>query len=657
METTRLKTEEDCNQYELPSSANTNGCAPYAYTQLNNVVIEEIGSNIGCGNDSITITEKLKKEMWQQLGVAGPVVMGNLMEYLTPLLSLIFVGHMGKMKYAGASSTTSMTTSLGYILMVGMATAMETLCGQAYGAQEYHMLGIFLQQGLITLLGACVPLSIIFINMGHVLRLFKQDPQICEMAGKYARGLLPSLFAFAILQPLGRFLQMQSIVWPEVWSSTFSVMFHAFTCWLTISKMGLGFVGAAVSTSVSLWANVGILLLYIKLSGVCKKTWQGFSIHCIHGMKHFLKLSLASSLMICLDYWCFSILILLAGLLPNPQREISALSICLRVSNEIGAGRTGAARLSIFNAMGITLVQSICVSITLFSTRNTLGRVFSNDKDVIGEVSRIIPILSVAAILDGLQAVISGVASGCGWQNLGACASMFALYFVGLPSGIVMAFFFHMRGKLSMEDQMTNSTFLDWVSLLLHADQQLRSKEHMSTSSKKPTTPRGKSKLTEEEMKYKYQKVRMPESQAECSMDVRDSELGHIDMDEFWVRTQKVTRSPWMDKLIGSALHFAGGILVSAVNNEFMMPGLPSTQEAACQKVKLDPIHVPQIEDIYIDVLHEVEIRRKDHSQLALAEIIQYGVAIVLEGFQTTEDEVDKVYNDIDGGQLALPSH
>ncbi|KAH9319337.1 hypothetical protein KI387_021106, partial [Taxus chinensis] len=101
--------------------------------------------------------------------------------------------------------------------------------------------------------------------------------------------------------------------------------------------------------------------------------------------------------------------------------------------------------------------------------------------------------------------------------------------------------------------------------------QQLSSEEHMSTSSKRPTKSKGKAKLTEEEMKYKYQRVRMPDSQAECDLDIRDSELGHIDMEEFWVRTQKVTRSPWMDKLIGSALHFAGGIPVSAVNNEFMM--------------------------------------------------------------------------------------
>ncbi|GLJ18129.1 hypothetical protein SUGI_0320240 [Cryptomeria japonica] len=480
-----LRTEENCNQYELATLPNINRCAPYAYIQLSNAVVEEIESNSSSDNYSITVVERLKEEMWQQLGLAGPMVMVNVMEYLTPLLALIFVGHMGEMEFAGAALATSMATSLGYILLVGMATAMETLCGQAYGAQEYHMLGIFLQQGLITLLGACVPLSIIFVNMGYILRLFKQDPQICEAAGKYTWGLLPGLFAYATLQPLGRFLQMQSIAWPEVWSSAITVVLHIFTCWLTIYKMQLGFVGAAVSTSVSLWANVGILLLYIKLSGVCKNTWQGFSKHCIHGIKHFLKLSLASSLMICLDYWCFSILALLAGMLPDPQREISALSICmnitslyymvpmgiglavsLRVSNEIGAGRTGAVRLSILVALGITLVQAIFVSVTLFSLRNILGRVFSNKKDVIGDVSRIIPILSVAAILDGLQAVLSGVASGCGWQNLGAYASVFALYFVGLPSGIVLALFFHMRGK-GLWIGITGGMLLQTLMLLL----------------------------------------------------------------------------------------------------------------------------------------------------------------------------------------------
>ncbi|KAH9320769.1 hypothetical protein KI387_015408, partial [Taxus chinensis] len=90
--------------------------------------------------------------------------------------------------------------------------------------------------------------------------------------------------------------------------------------------------------------------------------------------------------------------------------------------------------------------------------------------------------------------------------------------------------------------------------------QQLNSKEHMSTSARGIPNPKARPSSQRKKMKYKYQRVRMPDSQAECDLDIRDSELGHIDLEEFWVRTQKVTRSPWMDKLIGSALHFAGGI-------------------------------------------------------------------------------------------------
>ncbi|KAH9328200.1 hypothetical protein KI387_000308, partial [Taxus chinensis] len=79
------------------------------------------------------------------------------------------------------------------------------------------------------------------------------------------------------------------------------------------------------------------------------------------------------------------------------------------------------------------------------------------------------------------------------------------------------------------------------------------------------------------------------------------------------------------------------------LNLKHDFPARPTFDPRSClPKAKLDPIHVPQIEDIYIDVLHEAELRRKDHSRLALAEIIQYGVAIVPKGFQTTEDEVDK---------------
>ncbi|KAH9327554.1 hypothetical protein KI387_007732, partial [Taxus chinensis] len=60
--------------------------------------------------------------------------------------------------------------------------------------------------------------------------------------------------------------------------------------------------------------------------------------------------------------------------------------------------------------------------------------------------------------------------------------------------------------NISMENQIADTDFFNWVSLLIVANQQLSSEEHMSTSSKRPTKSKGKAKLTEEEMKYKYQR-------------------------------------------------------------------------------------------------------------------------------------------------------
>ncbi|KAH9304705.1 hypothetical protein KI387_009109, partial [Taxus chinensis] len=59
-------------------------------------------------------------------------------------------------------------------------------------------------------------------------------------------------------------------------------------------------------------------------------------------------------------------------------------------------------------------------------------------------------------------------------------------------------------------------------------------------------------------------------------------------------------------------------------------------------KEKMYQIHVLEIEDIWIDLTHEINIRQKDHSRLALEEIIHYGVAIVPKKFKETDQEIDQ---------------
>jgi MATE family multidrug resistance protein len=170
--------------------------------------------------------------------------------------------------------------------------------------------------------------------------------------------------------------------------------------------------------------------------------------------------------MTCLEWWLFELLILCSGLLPNPKLETSVLSICLttaalhyvipagvsaavstRVSNKLGAGDPQVARVSVLAGLCIWLVESAILSTVLFTCKNFVGYAFSNSKEVVDYVADLSPLLCLSFVLDGLTAVLNGVARGSGWQHIGAWANVVAYYLVGGPVGIYLAFGLGLNGK------------------------------------------------------------------------------------------------------------------------------------------------------------------------------------------------------------------
>ncbi|TKW38658.1 hypothetical protein SEVIR_1G129932v4 [Setaria viridis] len=209
------------------------------------------------------------------------------------------------------------------------------------------------------------------------------------------------------------------------------------------------------------------MALYIRLSPSCKATWTGFSGEAFRGIPGFLKLAVPSAAMVCMEWWSFELLVLLAGLLPSPKLETAVLSICLhtititfasmvpiglgaalstRVSNEHGAGRPHVAHLA--TQVVMFLAFSVCVSegILMVLARNLLGYAYSNDEDVAKYAARVMPVLAVCILFDGLQTVLSGVVRGCGRQKLGAVINLVAYYVAGIPAAFFFAFVCHLGG-------------------------------------------------------------------------------------------------------------------------------------------------------------------------------------------------------------------
>ncbi|KAI3796137.1 hypothetical protein L1987_38802 [Smallanthus sonchifolius] len=247
-----------------------------------------------------------------------------------------------------------------------------------------------------------------------------QSPSISHEAGKFITWLIPSLFAYATLV---RYFQMQSMLLAMLISSTVALCLHIPLCWVLVYKTGLENIGAAISMDVvTMWLNVIFLFLYMKYSPACEKTRAPISIEVLHGMKQFFSYAIPSAIMICLEWWSYEFLILLSGLLPNPELETSVLSVCLntivtlyaiaygfgagistRVSNELGAGNPQGTRVAVHVVLLIAIVETSIVCTSVFVSRHVFGYIFTNEKEVIDYVTKMAPLLCLNIMMDSQQ--------------------------------------------------------------------------------------------------------------------------------------------------------------------------------------------------------------------------------------------------------------
>ncbi|KAH7425298.1 hypothetical protein KP509_11G048600 [Ceratopteris richardii] len=381
------------------------------------------------------------KEVKTQCYLAGPLIVGNLLSFCLQMVSISFVGRFGELELSGASIANSFSVVTGFSVVLGLGYTLETLCGQAFGARQYQKLGIYTQRAIIVLNVTSIPLAFIWANIERILLLLGQDAQIASKAGEYGVLLIPTLFAAATSQPFVKFLQAQSLVAPLLLISLATLLCHVPVCAFMVFKSGLGYRGAALANSISYWIDALFLVLYVRFSNSCSQSWVPLSLEAFQDMKAFLKLAVPSAAMICLEWWSYDVLVILSGLLPNPELETATISICVNTVSLIfmlPMGLSAAASTRIANALGAAV---------LLLVRNFWGLVYSNEDEVVDMVAELAPFLALSTTFDSLQQVLSGVARGAGWQQIGAYINLGSFYIVGLPVGCLLAFVGHLNGK------------------------------------------------------------------------------------------------------------------------------------------------------------------------------------------------------------------
>ncbi|KAI6692128.1 hypothetical protein NL676_019838 [Syzygium grande] len=398
------------------------------------------------------------KKLWH---ILGPSIFSRVVSYTMLVITQAFAGHLGDLDLAAIALTNNLIIGLDFGLLLGMASALETLCGQAFGAKKYYMLGVYMQRSWIVLFLCCILLLPLYLFASPFLKLLGQPHDMAELSGVVTLVLIPLHFSFAFQFPLHRFLQSQLKTAAIAWVSLGALVVHVLMSWLLVYGLQLGVVGIAMTLNISWWVLVLGMFGYIVCGG-CPLTWTGFSIEAFFGLWEFVRLSAASGLMLCLESWYYKFLILMTGNLEDAKIAVDALSICMtmnswelmiplaffaatgvRVANELGAGNGKAAKF----ATEVSVVTSVMIGLVfwlliMFSDEK-LALIFTTSKPVLEAVNRLSVLLAFTILLNSVQPVLSGVAIGSGWQSYMAYINLGCYYLVGVPLGFLMGWGFH----------------------------------------------------------------------------------------------------------------------------------------------------------------------------------------------------------------------
>ncbi|KHG12831.1 MATE efflux family protein ALF5 [Gossypium arboreum] len=361
------------------------------------------------------------KKMW---AIAGPAILVSVSQFSIGFVTVAFAGHLGELELAAVTITTNVIEGFVFGIMLGMGSALETLCGQAVGAGQHNMLGIYLQRSWIITGITALCLTPCYLLATPILNLLRQDKAISELAGKYCKMVIPQFFAYAMNFPIQKFLQSQTKVWVMTIISIIGLGCHVLLNWALVTKLEFGLLGAAMAGNISWWLQVIAMVIYV-VAGLNLQLWTS---------------------MVTLGF---------------------NIAASVRVSNELGAGRPKAAKFSIVVVVLTSLAVGVIFMAIILATKHDFPKLFTDKQLVIKAASKLGYFLAATIFLNSILPVLHGkvlqsdlllatifefayehwigVAVGAGWQAYVGLINITCYYLLGIPGGALLGFKFKLR--------------------------------------------------------------------------------------------------------------------------------------------------------------------------------------------------------------------
>ncbi|KAH9188514.1 hypothetical protein AeNC1_009510 [Aphanomyces euteiches] len=407
----------------------------------------------------------VKAELKQLLALAGPMCLTFLIESTQSTISVALVGSIEseqtKELVNGAALSTSFTTLTVIAVVIGLPTALDTLCSQAYGSGNMAKMGTSLQSALLAMTMAFVPIFVINSFSDHILMGLGQDPVVCVLSKRFTLYVTATYPFYAFQQIVRKLLQAHNIVYPMFFLAVVSNAIHI-GAGIPLTRV-FGYDGAGLARVLCQAVYPILLAVYLWFRPVYKQWHIQWSLQTAWtNLREFFQFGLPGLLMMMLEFTAFEILTLLSGLLPDNLVALGANSILMniiilfyntylgmaiasgvRVGIMVGAGQIAHAKCILKLAFGTFLCCIVLTALLFYFLRIKLPPLFVSDVDISKRAEEIIPYIVPLHMMDALNGLSQAVLRALGRPAFATYVNAGAYYLVGIPLAAAFAFGLH----------------------------------------------------------------------------------------------------------------------------------------------------------------------------------------------------------------------
>ncbi|MEW5304049.1 MAG: hypothetical protein WDW36_006684 [Sanguina aurantia] len=437
--------------------------------------------------------EETDDERWQRrskdagriLALALPLLLQYSIGHLSHMIDTAFVGHLDDPVMLSAMVLGgSFSMAAGYSIISGLASASETLSGQAVGARDHTALAATLLRSTAVCTLACVPISVVWANADVLLSVLGQPPDIAAGAARYLLLTLPALYLHSVHECMGRFLLAQGIVAPGVVISAITAAVTPVFCYVLVYKLEMQLDGAAYAYVATQATQTLLTLAYVGWrerqltaaaaagsgsgggsggsTAVPRKgglaSLPAFRAAVFERWGPYLALALPATLMFVVESWAMEVLVLLAGMLENAQVAVGAMGVCLQfstlvwlaaasvgsstatlIANALGEGNALRASRIAYTSLALVLVSQSSIGMAAYAFRQPLVQLLTANAETVHLAMDMMPVLACCFVGDGLNVVFGAVWRGTGRQWWGAALNLVGWWGVGVPLAVVLS--------------------------------------------------------------------------------------------------------------------------------------------------------------------------------------------------------------------------